>query len=104
VTLHAARTVVLHDLHWTLTSMLQAEARIHRIGQKRGCQSIWMVAENTIDALLAPVLEQKARAMAKALGQDAGLEALAEVDLASVSGAQSIEQQVDAALALWRAA
>lgn len=102
VTLHASRTVVLHDLHWLLTTMLQAEARIHRIGQQRPCQAIWMVGAGTIDTILAPVLKAKAEALSLVLDQHVGVEALAETELMRVAGVRTVDQQVEAALALWR--
>ena len=102
VTLHRGRTVVLHDLHWVLSHMLQAEKRIHRIGQVHPCQSIWMVADNSIDTILAPILLRKASYMQGALDIDAGSEALADVDLAELAGGNAVEDQVEAALSAWR--
>jgi len=101
VTLHRARTVVLHDLDWVLTRMLQAEARVHRISQKRACQAIWMVGKNTGDQLLAPVLEAKAAALSQMLGDPSAAAAATELDLARLAGVKSVEQQVDEALASW---
>jgi SNF2 family DNA or RNA helicase len=100
VTLHQARVVVLHDLDWTLSAMLQAEKRIHRIGQKRGCQSVWMVADNSIDTLLLPVLHQKASAMQDVLGMDEGSEALEALGLVPED---QVEVEVQSALRAWEA-
>lgn len=102
VTLHRARFVVLHDLTWTLTTLLQAEARVHRIGQKRPCQSIWMVAKGTADALLAPVLQRKAEAMSDAVQIGGGVKALSELRLLDQAGVESVDQQVETALKAWR--
>ncbi len=100
VTLHRARIVVLHDLDWTLSAMLQAEKRIHRIGQKRGCQSVWMVADHSIDTLLLPVLHQKAGAMQAVLGMDEGSEALEALGLVPED---QVEIEVQSALRAWEA-
>jgi SWI/SNF-related matrix-associated actin-dependent regulator 1 of chromatin subfamily A len=77
VTLTRARHVVLHDLDWTPSVVLQAEARVYRIGQTKPTFSHWVTAEDSIDTLLARVLYAKAEQASKTL--DLG-EALAAVD------------------------
>jgi SNF2 family DNA or RNA helicase len=104
VTLHRARIVVHHDLHWLLTALLQAEARIYRIGQTRACESIWMIAAGTIDALLAPLLMRKAEAMSAVLGQTKGEDSLRELALLDAAGSLSVDQQLSEALDAWRVA
>ena len=104
VTLHRARIVVHHDLHWLLTALLQAEARIYRIGQTRACESIWMIAAGTIDALLAPLLMRKAEAMSAVLGQTKGEDSLHELALLEAAGSLSVDQQLSEALDAWRVA
>jgi len=84
VTLHTARLLVLHDWHWVLNHMLQAEARVWRGGQRRACQSVWMMAENSIDTILARVLYTKARAMG-VVGIDKGIEALEELGVGQLA-------------------
>jgi len=59
VTLTKARFVVLHDLDWTPSTIEQAEKRIHRIGQNNACVSTWIVLRDSVDELLARVLEWK---------------------------------------------
>ena len=68
VTLHAARRVIIHDLDWIPATLLQAEARVHRLGQKRACVATWMVVERSADELIARHLLQKANAMTAAIG------------------------------------
>jgi hypothetical protein len=84
VTLHTARIVVMHDWHWVLTHMLQGEARVWRTGQRRACQSVWMMAENSIDTILARVLYAKAGAM-QSVGIDKGREALEELGVGQLA-------------------
>lgn len=104
VTLHRARIMVLHDLHWVLNHLLQVEARIHRIGQARPCQSVWMLAEDSIDTLLAPMLLTKARYAEEILGIKAGVDALADLDLDAVELPQEqLDYQVERVLDRWRA-
>lgn len=61
VTLHRARHVILHDLDWLPSTILQAEKRVHRIGQVRTTFSRWMVLPGSFDTLLAAHLNEKAR-------------------------------------------
>lgn len=104
VTLHRGRIVVMHDLHWVLSHMLQAEKRIHRIGQHRPCQSVWMLADDSIDTILAPTLIRKAELMKDVLGIEAGVDAARDLDLAEVAGEDAVEEQVELALRAWRMA
>jgi SNF2 family DNA or RNA helicase len=103
VTLHHARFVVLHDLHWQLTHMLQMEARIYRIGQHRACQAIWVVAEGSIDTILASVLLTKSETLTTILGDTTAAQAALDVDLEKIAGRETVEAQVAAALQIWEA-
>lgn len=100
VTLHRARFVVLHDLYWVLTHLIQAERRIYRIGQQHPCQATWMVAKDSIDTVLAPILMQKAEALKDILGVQENLEAL---NLEETVGVERFEEQVSQMLKLWGA-
>lgn len=66
VTLHRARIVIMHDLDWVPANMLQAEARVYRIGQTRPVLSKWMVARNSLDQLFLLATRRKAEAMSSA--------------------------------------
>jgi SWI/SNF-related matrix-associated actin-dependent regulator 1 of chromatin subfamily A len=81
VTLHTARILVIHDLDWVPSNILQAEARIYRIGQTRPVISTWMLAEDSIDTLLAGTLAHKAESMHKTLGIVAAQQAVDEIGL-----------------------
>ncbi len=59
VTLHRARAAIMHDLDYVPSTMLQAEKRIHRIGQQHGCTVYWMIAPHFFDRILVSVLRQK---------------------------------------------
>jgi len=99
VTLHTARIVVMHDWHWVLTHMLQGEARVWRTGQRRACQSVWMMAENSIDTILARVLYAKAGAM-QSVGIDKGREALEELGVGQLAR-DLVTDRVNEMLGAW---
>lgn len=87
VTLTAAHLVVLHDLDWTPSKLLQAEARVRRIGQHQPCVSTWMVVKNSIDTLFARLLTRKAHDADALLGMSQGAEAVTETGLDAISDA-----------------
>lgn len=64
VTLTKANHVVLHDLDFVPATMLQAEARVWRIGQKRPVQSWWCIAEDSLDPMIFRLVQRKAPATA----------------------------------------
>lgn len=99
VTLHRSRVVVLHDLDYVLSKMLQGEARIHRVGQKRACQSVWMVAEHSIDSLLLPILFNKAQMSNELLDMTEGVEAFEQLGLRTPE--DRVEEMVQQALRAW---
>jgi SNF2 family DNA or RNA helicase len=101
VTLTAARHVVLHDLSWVPSDILQAEARVYRIGQDKPVQSTWLVADDTIDMLFAATLTGKASAMAETLGITAAQDAADELGLEDFSVASSVENEIERLLGAW---
>ena len=84
VTLHRARRVIIHDLHWVPATLLQAEARIHRIGQTRPCLSTWMIVEDSVDSVIAKHLVSKAEVITAALDDTKAEDAFNQVGLATV--------------------
>lgn len=103
VTLTRARVVVIHDLDWVFTRLLQLEKRIHRIGQSRACQSVWMLAADSADTLLAEALLHKAELAKEVLGIDAGAEAIDALRLDTFVPGDTVDEEVERALAAWRA-
>jgi SNF2 family DNA or RNA helicase len=59
ITLHAASHVIFTDRDWSPALNLQAEDRLHRIGQKNAVQVTDIMAKNTVDLGKAQRLELK---------------------------------------------
>lgn len=59
ITLTAATTVIFVDRSWSNALNLQAEDRLHRIGQKSAVQVIDIIANDTIDARRIKTIQQK---------------------------------------------
>jgi SNF2 family DNA or RNA helicase len=59
ITLTAADTVIFIDRSWSPAVNLQAEDRLHRIGQKNAVQVILLDATHTIDEGVTSLLREK---------------------------------------------
>lgn len=99
VTLHRARTIYLVDIEWVPATMLQAEARVYRIGQSRGVQSKWVVAKNTLDSLMVEKIQAKAKWISGLVG-DGEPEDLAD-SLGTTFEHDSLEADVSDFLSAW---
>jgi SNF2 family DNA or RNA helicase len=98
VTLTRARAAVLHDMPWTFAAALQAEKRVHRIGSKQSVHTYWMLAEESVDTLVARVLLAKAARIAETLDVGDAAKAATDVGLADVAGtsADVFQETLDA--------
>lgn len=59
ITLTAASTVAMIELFWNPAAMIQAEARINRIGQTEVAWAWYLVAAGTIEEKLCRILQEK---------------------------------------------
>jgi SWI/SNF-related matrix-associated actin-dependent regulator 1 of chromatin subfamily A len=58
-TITSASTVIFAELDWTPGNHEQAEARCHRISQKRNVSAYYFIGNNTIDTHINNILENK---------------------------------------------
>uniref|UniRef100_A0A1I7XAV5 Helicase C-terminal domain-containing protein n=1 Tax=Heterorhabditis bacteriophora TaxID=37862 RepID=A0A1I7XAV5_HETBA len=59
ITLTAATIVVFAELHWNPGTLMQAEDRAHRVGQKDCVFVQYLVARNTADDVMWPLIQKK---------------------------------------------
>lgn len=67
ITLTAAQCMIFGELDWTPGNMLQAEDRIHRIGQKGNALIQQLVFDGSLDAKMAETLVRKMEIIEQAL-------------------------------------
>ncbi len=71
ITLTRAKTAVFVELDWVPGNILQAEDRLHRIGQEAECVDIhYIVARHTLDENFADYLTRKIEIIEKALNHE----------------------------------
>lgn len=68
ITLTAASTIIFTDRSWSAALNIQAEDRLHRIGQKSAVQVIDIIATGTIDAARIKVIQRKWSWIARLIG------------------------------------
>ena len=69
ITLTAASTTLMMDLPWTPADMEQAEARIHRIGQKNAVLACRLICRDTIEESILTLLGKKKEVISNILGE-----------------------------------
>ena len=67
ITMTAATNVIFAEVHWTPALMLQAEDRVHRIGQENAVNIYYLFGKETMDEIIFPVLTQKSHVIAETL-------------------------------------
>lgn len=97
VTLHKARHVILHDIDWIPGTMLQAEKRVHRIGQDFACKAYWMTAPKLFDSFMLKALRLKLNDAETILDLERAVPEL------SLGAPDDFEARMQRELELWRA-
>lgn len=57
--IQSANKVIVNDMDWVPSNMLQAEDRAWRIGQKRDVEAIYPIYDNTVEEILYQTIEKK---------------------------------------------
>lgn len=63
VTLTAASTVWFAELFWSPSIMLQAEDRLHRIGQQATVKCVYLIGKGSLDEVVWKLIEMKFRSL-----------------------------------------
>lgn len=66
ITLTAASTVIFAELFWNPGALVQAEDRVYRIGQKNAVNIHYLVAKETVDDFIWPLVNKKLNVLNKA--------------------------------------
>jgi len=73
--LHASNHVIFAETHWTPGILLQAEDRVHRIGQNREVNVYYLLAKNTLDDKIWPMVANKLDVLGSTIdGSDTGID------------------------------
>jgi len=74
LTLTAADLIVFAELQWTPANLIQAEDRVHRIGQVNHTTIYYIVAKGSLDDQMWPLISQKMRVLGASLdGQQSSM-------------------------------
>jgi hypothetical protein len=71
ITLTAASHVVFAELFWTPALILQAEDRVHRIGQANAVTVTYLLGKNTLDDVLWTMIQSKLQVLGGVLNGEA---------------------------------
>ena len=86
VTLTKASTCIIYDLLWSPKQLEQAWKRIHRVGQDKECEIIYLINQNMIDDDINQLVSDKDAAINKAIDRietDGAGEMLSPMDFAN---------------------
>ena len=67
INLQTAKTAVFVELDWTPATLLQAEGRLHRVGQEKQVDVYYLIAKDTVEEKMWEALNKKFEIVKKAL-------------------------------------
>jgi SNF2 family DNA or RNA helicase len=70
IDLYSSSNVIFCEREWTPAREEQAEARLHRLGQKNNVTSYYIVAQETIDEKMNNLVEEKRKVFGQIIHQD----------------------------------
>ncbi|XP_072572700.1 SWI/SNF-related matrix-associated actin-dependent regulator of chromatin subfamily A-like protein 1 [Paramormyrops kingsleyae] len=79
ITLHSASLVLFAELFWNPGVLIQAEDRVHRIGQTSSVDVHYLVAKGTADDYLWPMIQEKMNVLKEAGLSESSLSESAEL-------------------------
>ncbi|XP_027922179.1 SWI/SNF-related matrix-associated actin-dependent regulator of chromatin subfamily A-like protein 1 [Vigna unguiculata] len=91
LTLTAASTVIFAELSWTPGDLIQAEDRVHRIGQVSSVNIYYLLANDTVDDIIWDVVQSKLENLGQMLD---GHEKALEVAQSSPSKQKTLDQYI----------
>jgi SWI/SNF-related matrix-associated actin-dependent regulator 1 of chromatin subfamily A len=74
--LYAASDIIFCERLWTPAREEQAEARLHRIGQKQNVTAYYLVVKGTIDEKMNTLVKRKREVIGQIISQDEILESI----------------------------
>jgi len=78
INLYSATDIIFAEREWTPAKEEQAEARLHRIGQKSNVTSYYLVVKGTVDEQMDKLVREKRGVIGQVISQDEILESVLE--------------------------
>lgn len=85
VTLTRASNLILHDLDWVPSTLLQTEARVHRLGAKEPVTIYWMILRRSVDDLFLSALATKGQQIEETVAISDGADAVEDLSSSGVA-------------------
>ena len=95
ITLTAASSVFFAELFWTPGSMLQAEDRVHRIGQLSPVHITYFLGRGTVDEVLWPLLQKKMKTLGELFEGERNVELVSELEGGDHDGGEGCDGDGD---------
>eukprot|EP01102_Stenamoeba_stenopodia_P020096 TRINITY_DN7727_c0_g1_i4.p1 TRINITY_DN7727_c0_g1~~TRINITY_DN7727_c0_g1_i4.p1 ORF type:complete len:674 (+),score=170.01 TRINITY_DN7727_c0_g1_i4:489-2510(+) len=99
LTLTAATCVIFAELYWNPGTLLQAEDRAHRMGQKSSVNIHYLLGRNTLDELLWEMIQHKLEVVGQTLnGEEEALDVASAVEMQEEERLETFDPFIDEVL------